>query len=286
VAFVSNRYVIHNGSPCVARVPVCSDSSTNVRSPDVLSATDIERFHHDGFLVIDRPIVEGDDLDTVRRYLEDLFRRFDELPRDWAYDLGDVQIHDGPQQIPEVNLATKFEPRLLDTVAYRRCLGIARELIGAKARPVYDHAILKPPHNQTATPWHQDLATAPQLEGHAAVHLWLALQDVTEANGCMEFVPSRGDQRLRPHRRRSDAAHALVAEGVDDRDAVVCPIRGGMATVHNLTTLHRTGPNTTDQPRFAWILHFRVAPPDQPARRARRALSRLARAAAPSRRVM
>ncbi|HXY94153.1 MAG TPA: phytanoyl-CoA dioxygenase family protein [Acidimicrobiia bacterium] len=240
-----------------------------------LTTQEIARFHREGFLVVERPLVSPDDLVMVRQLLDDLFDRFDTLPTELAYDLGDVQHHHGPQQIPEINDARKLEPRLATTTAFARCRDLARQLLSDRAYCTFDHAICKPPHNDTAIEWHQDLATSPHLAGCNAVHVWLALQDVTEANGCMHFIPHDERLGLLPHRRRSASAHALVAEGVDSSTAVACPLGAGMATVHKLTTLHYTSPNTTDQPRLAWITHFREAPRPRGVHRARVALSRL-----------
>jgi hypothetical protein len=82
-----------------------------------------------------------------------------------------------------------------------------------------------------------------------------------------------------PHRSRAGTAdgRALFAEDVDPTDAVACPLRGGMATVHRPTTLHFTGPNDTDEPRLAWILHFHREKPRPLKVRVRRSLSRIKR---------
>ena len=244
----------------------------------VLTKEEIERFHREGFLVVDRPLVSADEVVVVRQLVEGLFDRFNSLPPDLAYDLGEVQHHDGPQQIPEINDASKLEPRLTATAAFARCRDLARQLLNGDVNCSFDHAICKPPHSDTAIEWHQDLASSPALAGREAVHIWLALQDVTEANGCMQFVPDDGRRGLLPNRRRDSSEHVLVAEGVDSSNAVACPLGAGMATAHRLTTLHSTAPNTTDEPRLAWITHFHHAPRRPWTYRSRVALSRVKRA--------
>ena len=143
-----------------------------------LTDNEIARYHRDGFLAVKRPLASGDELVVVRRLLDSLFGRFGDLPRDVAYDLGDVQVHDGPQQIAEINDVLRLEPRLRATAAFERCRDLASQLLGGQARCTFDHAILKPPHNQSATEWHQDLASSPSLADRDAVHIWLALHDV------------------------------------------------------------------------------------------------------------
>jgi hypothetical protein len=243
-----------------------------------LTTEELARFRREGYLAIDRPLVAADDLAVVRHLFDELFDHFDNLPRDLAYDLGDVQHHEGPRQIPEINDALKLEARLGDTRAFARCMDLARQFLGGRVHCYFDHAVCKPPHNDAATEWHQDLAYSPNLAGRDAVHIWLALQDVSPANGCMHFVPD-GGRGLLPHRRRGESSmsHALVAEGFDSSTAVACPLGAGMATVHGLTTLHYTPPNTTDEPRLAWVLHFHAYRPPPWRVRIRKALSRAKR---------
>ena len=223
----------------------------------VLTDEDRERFEGDGFLIVDQPLFVPEELEVVHHILDELLERFDELPTELAYDLGDTKLHDGRQEIPEINRALEIDPRLGETAAFARCQELAHQLLSGRAFCNFDHAIFKPPSgNDTTVHWHQDLAYAPERELADEVHIWLALQDVDEANGCMRYVPTGGRAGLVPHHRGSALTHALVADEVDIDTAVSCPLSAGMATVHRPATLHSTGPNTTDRIRVAWILHF------------------------------
>ncbi len=245
--------------------------------PVTLSEGERARFEHEGFLRVDRPVVGPEELAELRELLQELFARFDQLPRDQAYDLGDVKHHAGPQQIPEINRPSELEPRLATTAAFARCRALASQLLGDRTECMYDHAICKPPHNDAAIDWHQDLAFAPGNEDLDQVHIWLALQDVTEANGCMQFIPNDGSYGLLPHHQRggSGDSHSLVTEVSDTSAAVPCPLEAGMVTLHRLTTLHSSGPNVTDDPRMGWILQFRDLRPKRLTLRLRGALSRV-----------
>ena len=224
----------------------------------VVTEPERERFDRDGFLVVDRPLLAAEEVAAVRAILDDLLAHFDDLPDDVAYDLGDVKVHEGRPEIPEINSTLELDSRLGQSAAFARCQELAQQLLSGRAVCNFDHAIFKPPRGDTAVHWHQDVAYAPETEFADEVHIWLALQDVDEANGCMRFVPTGGHQPLLSHRPRggSPSAHALVAEHVDATTAVSCPLGAGMATVHKPATLHSTAPNTTDEVRAAWILHF------------------------------
>lgn len=223
-----------------------------------LGAEDVAAFHRQGFLAIPR-FTTPEDLVEIRRIIAALFARFDRLPPAYAVDLGDHGRPDAAPQIPEINWALELAPELRRSLAFARGRQIAAQLLG---RPVqhtgYDHAILKPPRNRRATPWHQDQAYTEDRGPFASVHIWIPLQPVDVEMGCMQFIPGSHLGPVLPHRRREGrlTAHVLEAVDLDPAAAVACPLPLGGATAHLPRTLHYTGPNDTDQPRYAWSLEF------------------------------
>ena len=232
----------------------------------------IARFHRDGFIVV-TGLTVAEDLDEVARLLAGLYRRFEELlDTRRAHDLGSER--DAARPILEINQTVELEPRLLNTLTFKRCAAIAEQLLGLPVAHRFDHAIYKPPFNGAATSWHQDEAYDGDnaVDGRSApwaverkyfsAHFWVPLQDVTRAMGCMEFIPGSHRGVLAPHRcpERLREAHALELVGLDTTHAVACPIRAGDATVHLHRTAHYSGPNRTATPRMAWALEFAPAP--------------------------
>lgn len=243
---------------------------TSATSAISLNASQIQSFHRHGFLALDR-ITSPDDVALIRRLLEGLFARFDELPGDLALDLGDVKNHAGAQRTPQINAAARFEPRLLETEFVANASAIARQLLGDDVTMRWDHAILKPPHNQRTTPWHQDQAYGVRSSGRTnpvmlGANFWLPLQDVTVEGGCMQFIPYSHLGNLLPHHPvgHDPAVHTLETDGVDGDKAVPCPLPAGGCTIHQPRTLHYTGPNQTDIPRHAYILFFGATLPEDP----------------------
>jgi hypothetical protein len=222
------------------------------RTDPVLRAGERDRFLRDGFVAVDRPVVDAVGVAEARALLDELLRS--DLPPEQVHDLGDA----ASGRILEVVRATDAEPRLRRTAAFQRCRELAEELLAVPVAPFYDHVIHKAPGNGAATAWHQDTAYAPGEQFPPTAHIWLALQDVTVETGCMQFVPG-SHRREVPHRRRGGdpSAAALEAIEVDASRAVACPVPAGGVTVHHPGVLHHTGPNVTDRPRLAWILQFR-----------------------------
>ena len=235
-----------------------------------LTQDQLRHFYRMGFLAIDRPIVPADEVAHIRGLLDGLFARFDELPKDLAVDLGDVKNHPGAQRTPQVNQASRFEPRLLETRYYQRAQAMARQLIGDDATMRWDHAILKPAHNQRETPWHQDLSYPARSSGSDRIikfgcNMWLPLQETGVEGGCMHFIPHSHLGNLLPHHEvgHDPAVHTLEADDCDHSAAVACPLPPGGLTIHQPKTLHYTGPNRTDVPRHTWILFFGIDLPER-----------------------
>jgi ectoine hydroxylase-related dioxygenase (phytanoyl-CoA dioxygenase family) len=100
--------------------------------------------------------------------------------------------------------------------------------------------------------------------GDVVAQFWLALDDVDETMGCMEFVPGAHRQPMPEHHVASgdpsDEGRLLAivdpAAKLDLSLAVKCPLTAGSATVHGYTTPHFTGPNRSARGRRAFIFSF------------------------------
>ncbi len=227
----------------------------------VVGEDDIARFWREGFLTV-RDVLEPEDLAEVKARIDVLLDKLDELPVGLAKDLGPYDENATSTRTLEVARTVELDPGLARTRAFRVCRQVSTELLGRPAHYGFDHAIYKPPFNQTATNWHQDLAYMPdEAVAPRHVHIWLPLQTATVENGCMQFVPLSGNTLLPHHPLNGDARSTVLETESFDRDQIVpCPVEAGGLTLHTPGTLHYTGPNDTADWRRAWILQFRPGP--------------------------
>jgi hypothetical protein len=235
-------------------------------SPDsALSAVSAEAFNRDGFLALDA-LTTAEDIERIRALLDPLYERFDSLG-ERAVDLAGPREPGVAPRSPEINEAVILEPRLRQTLTYRRCREVARRLLGVPVGYQFDHCIFKPPHNKAPTAWHQDEAYSMGPIPLRSIHFWIPLQPVTVQNGCMWFIPGSNRTGLLPHHivsRRFNKPVSpvagnkgtIAADSVDDSTAIACPLPLGGATIHHPLTLHYTGANQSDGYRKVWILHF------------------------------
>lgn len=221
----------------------------------VLTDEEVDRFRSEGFLLLDRPVISLDALEEARVLLDRLFARFDSLPSKYAKDLTEGARSNEHPRIPEIVQTAQLAPRLQRSEIMKTCTAIARQLYGPSARLLFDHAIYKPPFNEAATAWHQDAAYG--LPGEMGGTIWVPLQSVGPEGGCMRFVPGSHRDGLQEHAHlASESNPGLLGAGVSTTDVAVCPVQAGGLTVHDMFTLHSTGPNRSSTFRRVWVLNF------------------------------
>ena len=103
----------------------------------------------------------------------------------------------------------------------------------------------------TAVPWHQDCAYY-QPSPNVILSAWIAVDDATRANGCMQVLPG-SHRRLYPHVEDPDAE--VFGKGVDPAtfdasEAVDIELKAGEFIFFNESTLHYSPPNRSETRRF------------------------------------
>ncbi|MCR9248239.1 MAG: phytanoyl-CoA dioxygenase family protein [bacterium] len=106
-------------------------------------------------------------------------------------------------------------------------------------------------------PWHQDRAFWRPERG-LTLTTWIALDDATEANGCVVVRPgSHLESTIREHVADPDSeVPSCSVAGTDE--SVAMELRAGMGFVYHERLIHRSGGNRTSQPRRALVLGWTV----------------------------
>ncbi|MDJ0785769.1 MAG: phytanoyl-CoA dioxygenase family protein [Myxococcota bacterium] len=131
---------------------------------------------------------------------------------------------------------------------------LASDLLGPDVRLYWDQAVYKKPAKPGVFPWHQDNGYT-YIEPQQYLTCWVALTDATVENGCPWVVPGLHHHGTLRH-WSTDAGFCCLEE---PDGAVAVPARAGSIVVFSSLTPHRTGPNTSDAVRKAYIVQFAPA---------------------------
>jgi len=167
-------------------------------------------------------------------------------------------MRDAHGHVVVMNGLCKVSDFFFDLARHPDVVNVANFLVGKRTVPLHTEYFAKPAMYSVGTPPHQDQAFYYEhFDDELAISLWVALDDVTENSGALEFVPT-SVQTLLPHTQSQCIGFDReLAEAVDDlpfeRVTVLC----GGCVVHHAYTIHRTAPNRSNRPRRAVVFNYR-----------------------------
>lgn len=259
----------------------------------MLTQAQIDRFQTEGYLVVPDVIPA----DILRRVHLEYAALIDGLYADWyasgavstppeeldfwgklleAYAAGCDYFQPMDISLPgdRIMADTPFHigPAVFDMLTAAPLLDIVTQLIGPEltSNPI-QHVRLKPPAHClaedeirahiTATDWHQDRAVALEdADSTDMVTVWIAMNDATVENGCLQVQPQTQDQQILPHCPRTQTG---IADGfVNESVAISLPVKAGGAVLFHPLTPHASLTNLTEG--FRWSFDIRYNATGQP----------------------
>ena len=219
-------------------------------------------FRRDGYVVIP-DLLDQDEVAATRADLSRLAREADGFggsPAGWHLDFEPGQPTGGDDRELRVRKFRDIglgDAAFWDLVRHRRTLEAVDGLIGPGAQLLQTMALVKPPEIGSAKDWHQDIPYFPLEAGTRVVGVWIALDDATLENGCMQVVP--GSHHLGP------VAHVQGSTGWR-LEPVLCehllpavvplPMAAGSALLFDGALFHFTDINRSRQRRRALQNHY------------------------------
>jgi len=129
-----------------------------------------------------------------------------------------------------------------------------------------DQAFLKPALHGSEKPLHQDNSYFKATPMDFGVTCWMAIDDATVENGCMNYIPGSHKLGLIPHKEIPNTPHLIPDGSVKLEAEVPCPIPAGACIFHHLLALHSSKANKSPKSRRAWALHYVNAKAECPSR--------------------
>ena len=155
-----------------------------------------------------------------------------------------------------VNVWTAHEGMRALTL-HPRLQKMATLLAGGPLRLWHDQILIKEPHNEAPTEFHQDQPYWPHANAVHPISAWIALQDTPVERGPMTFL-SGSHRRTDLPAQRLDNPRSLfeVCPDLEWAPRTTIPLRAGDCTFHHGRCAHMATPNRTDLARVAHIVIF------------------------------
>ena len=206
----------------------------------MLTARQIEQYHEDGYVVPDYRFPH-ETVAAIRAHHSRFLKRH---PQYTDYCPA-MYIHDD-----------SFLQYALNTTV----LDMVEQLIGPNIAIWNSSFFAKPAQVGTRTPWHQDGEYWP-IRPLATCSVWLAVDDSTEENGCLQFVPgSHKSRTLSNHHVNNGTGLALpleLDENTFDEDNAVClELEAGQFSLHDVFLMHASDPNRSSHPRRGMTMRY------------------------------
>lgn len=223
-----------------------------------LSTEQIEFFHSNGFLSGVRVLTEAQ-LRSLREELDALMRRgqennplFYEYHRNESAEREKTLFH----ALGAWRVSSGFHDLLFD----RAITVPAGQLLGGPVRFWHDQLFVKPAHDGGVVAWHQDYSYWTRTKPVAHLTCWIGLDDSSEENGCVHYVPGSHRWDLLPRTDLANDMDAVLGVLNDDQRAAFKPVpivlKAGEASFHHSMTLHGSFANTSARPRRAVVINM------------------------------
>ncbi|CAG5002353.1 hypothetical protein DYBT9275_02873 [Dyadobacter sp. CECT 9275] len=157
--------------------------------------------------------------------------------------------------LKQIMHVSEYEPDFAPLLKNSKFSKIAEELLEDKVIPRILEYFNKPPKIGKPTPPHQD-GYYFMLKPAKAVTMWMALENVDEANGCVRYVKGSHLKGMRTHGRTQTLgfSQGIVDYGLpeDMENEIAFPAKPGDLLIHDSLTIHRAdGNQTADRTRKA-----------------------------------
>ncbi|MDQ6812833.1 MAG: phytanoyl-CoA dioxygenase family protein, partial [Bacteroidota bacterium] len=94
----------------------------------------------------------------------------------------------------------------------------------------------------------------------AHITCWCSLDDATEENGCLQYIPQSHHWGLLPKTHLAGDLHGIREYLTEEQQkqfdrAKAVPVKAGEAIFHHSLTMHGSGENKSSRPRRAFVIN-------------------------------
>jgi phytanoyl-CoA hydroxylase len=221
----------------------------------MLTKAQVEEYHAKGFLAVENVLTptEIQELrDVTDGFVEQSRAHTEHTP---VFDLEPDHTAQAPKLRRIVNPASNHEA-YNRTLRHDGILDIVSQLFGTESvRSNGNKLNMKASDLGSPVEWHQDWAFYPHTNDDLLA-VGVAIDDMTEENGCLLVVPESHKGRIYDHHQDGRFIGAVTEPDFDDANAEAIEIKAGGISIHHVRTLHGSMPNTSGNPRRLFLLMY------------------------------
>lgn len=219
-----------------------------------------EQYQQEGYVVVEE-VLNPDEVATIKTRLREYVRGEREETQFGRMVEPSVEAeafdHEGEPVRKFEGVGMAREDDVFRDLAYHEgIIEVVSQLQGPNLKLLRSAGMLKPPQVGSEKKFHQDAAYYP-IHPMDHVTVWIALDEATSKNGCMQVVPGAHTDGLLHHEEiEYDTDIALAGDDYDESDTIALPMEPGDALFQHCLLPHYTAPNESDQWRRAMIVAY------------------------------
>ena len=224
-----------------------------------LTQEEIDLFNEQGFLPREG-LLNALEVKALHLRLEDIGNEVVEFPSEYVQiepmvKSGEI-VEDSVRfnNVRKIWNLTKYDELFKEYARHPAILDVVHSLIGPNLKIYLDQTLCKPPKIGSPKPPHQDSAYWTNIDPPNLVICWMALDDATEENGCMRFIPGSHKLGVVEHKHLED--FRVEDEKVDYDNEICVPLTAGGCSFHHSLAMHRTDANRSPDRRIGLTVAY------------------------------
>lgn len=229
------------------------------KSPDFeLTAEQVASFQETGYLAGVRLLTEQQ-VDALCQELAELANPTSSGNELW-YEYHSNESTDPERVLFHALGAWRISPGFHDILWNPRFTTPAGQLLDGQVRFWHDQLFCKPAHHGGVVAWHQDYSYWTRTEPMAHLTCWIALDDSTRENGCLQYVPGSHQWDLLPITGLAGDM-AAIREVLSEeqweamQNPVAIELKRGECSFHHPLMVHGSRENHSDRSRRATVIN-------------------------------
>ena len=220
----------------------------------MLSPEQIKYYHENGFLTVENVLTDAElqRLQTVTDEFVEQSRAV--TANDAMFDLEPNHTADNPR-LRRLKNPIQHHEIYRQIMNHDGILNIVEQLIGKGVRTNGNKLNMKPPSHGSAVEWHQDWAFYPHTNDDLLA-VGVAIDDMTEENGCMLMVPGSHQTDLISHHENGVFVGAVTEPNFQPESIAQVLVKAGGISIHHARTLHASTPNHSTKPRRLLLFQY------------------------------